>query len=331
MSKEKDLSEYQRKPDSKNSIAAYSAVLDYPPSDSSKGQSTAEPLKYAMVKYDFVGRNTNELSVLKDDVLEIIEDKKQWWKVRNSTGNIGFVPNNILVASKPQDCAVKPAEPVYSHTIQKQKLDYISKLAGQIPAAPSPPPPHPVAVNTPPSANQSTSSHMAKLFSPISRHSSMSSDSGGGSIQEPQIPADRRKSQMEEVQDELIQRLTIGRSAAQKKFSLPRQNVPAINISYSSLAGDVKSWLQAKGFSSVTVNSLGVLTGAQIFSLTKDELRAVCPEGPRVFNQVTVQKMALQELSGSSELQEVMKKRQEKMNVTGSDSGVDSYDEGNNH
>lgn len=43
-----------------------------------------------------------------------------------------------------------------------------------------------------------------------------------------------------------------------------------------------------------TVNSLGVLTGAQLFSLNKEELRTVCPEGPRVYSQITVQKSALE-------------------------------------
>ncbi|XP_042300022.1 epidermal growth factor receptor kinase substrate 8-like [Sceloporus undulatus] len=99
---------------------------------------------------------------------------------------------------------------------------------------------------------------------------------------------------MEEVQDELIHRLTIGRSAAQKKFHVPRSNAPVVNINYDSSPEDVKMWLQAKGFNSVTVNSLGVLTGAQLFSLNKDELKSVCPEGARVYSQITVQKATLE-------------------------------------
>lgn len=55
---------------------------------------------------------------------------------------------------------------------------------------------------------------------------------------------------MEEVQDELIHRLTIGRSA-QKKFPVPRQNVPVVNITYDSTPEDVKTWLQSKGFNPV--------------------------------------------------------------------------------
>ncbi|KAE8612942.1 hypothetical protein XENTR_v10007508 [Xenopus tropicalis] len=332
-----NVAELQRKQEFNSVPNMYSHVSRYPPSEGNfEERDQVEAQRYALCKYDFVARNSNELSVLKDDVLEVLDDKKQWWKVRSSSGAVGFVPNNILVAMKPQDQSAKPMEAAYTHTIQKQKSDLIQSQAGPIPAAPSPPP-NPAPTYSPLANSQQPTLPVAKLFTagPISRQSSLSSDSGGGSVREQhglqQVPADRRKSQMEEVQDELIHRLTIGRSAAQKKFTVPRLNAPAVHISYSSPAEDVKSWLQAKGFNSVTVDSLGVLTGAQLFSLTKDELKTVCPEGPRVYNQVTVQKAAIEEQSGGSELLEIMKKRQERINMAASDSGVESFDEGNSH
>lgn len=57
---------------------------------------------------------------------------------------------------------------------------------------------------------------------------------------------------MEEVQDELMHRLTLGRSA-QKKFQAPSRSssVSSINITYDSSPEQVKAWLEAKGFSPV--------------------------------------------------------------------------------
>ncbi|XP_054054244.1 epidermal growth factor receptor kinase substrate 8 isoform X3 [Rissa tridactyla] len=222
--------------------------------------------------------------------------------------------------------------------VEKQRTDYVAKQPDPVPATPSPPPtpaPVPVAVPLPPSAPAPIPVPMPKAPATISRQSSTSSDSGGSvardTQRQKQVPVDRRKSQMEEVQDELVHRLTIGRSAAQRKFHVPRPNIPVVNITYDSSPEDVKAWLESKGFNPVTVNSLGVLTGAQLFSLNKEELRTVCPEGSRVYSQITVQKSALEANSGSSELQEIMRRRQEKISAAATDSGVESFDEGSSH
>ncbi|XP_021045627.1 epidermal growth factor receptor kinase substrate 8 isoform X1 [Mus pahari] len=358
--------EHQRKQDSKRMSTEHSSVSDYPPADGYTFSSSmyhrgphadhgeaamafkstpnhhvdrnydsvkTQPKKYAKSKYDFVARNSSELSVMKDDILEILDDRRQWWKVRNATGDSGFVPNNILDIMRTPESGVGRADPPYTHTIQKQRTEYGPRSA-DTPSAPSPPPtPAPVPVPLPPSVPAPVS--VPKVPANVTRQNSSSSDSGGSIVRDSQrykqLPVDRRKSQMEEVQDELFQRLTIGRSAAQRKFHVPRQNVPVINITYDSSPEEVKTWLQSKGFNPVTVNSLGVLNGAQLFSLNKDELRSVCPEGARVFSQITVQKAALEDSNGSSELQEIMRRRQEKISAAASDSGVESFDEGSSH
>ncbi|XP_055990528.1 epidermal growth factor receptor kinase substrate 8 isoform X1 [Sorex fumeus] len=310
------------------------AAVAFKPTPNRHVDRNYEPSKkFAKSKYEFIARNQSELSVQKDDLLEILDDRKQWWKVRNTSGNSGFVPNNILNIVRTPESGPGRADPPYTHTIQKQRMEYGPRPT-DTPAAPSPPPtPAPVPVPLPPSMPAPVP--VSKVPANVTRQNSSSSDSGSSIVRDAQrqkqLPVDRRKSQMEEVQDELIHRLTIGRSTAQKKFHVPRQNVPAINITYESSPEDVKGWLQSKGFSSVTVNSLGVLNGAQLFSLNKDELRTVCPEGARVFNQITVQKAALEDNSGSSELQEIMRRRQEKISAAASDSGVESFDEGSSH
>ncbi|KTG45007.1 hypothetical protein cypCar_00004359 [Cyprinus carpio] len=65
---------------------------------------------------------------------------------------------------------------------------------------------------------------------------------------------------------------------------------------------------------STVVECLGILNGAQLFSLSKDELKAVCgDEGSRVFSQITVQKAQLERGRGDTELQEIMRRRQQEV------------------
>lgn len=334
-----NVAEQQRKQEMKRLSTEPPSVPDYPPSDGNyEAHSKAQTKKYAKCKYEFMARNNSELSVMKEEIIEILDDRKQWWKVQNKSGSTGFVPNNILDPLRNQEGGLGWSEPAYTRTIQKQRTDYVAKQPDPVPATPSPPPtpaPVPVAVPLPPSAPAPIPVPVPKAPATISRQSSTSSDSGGSlardTQRQKQVPVDRRKSQMEEVQDELVHRLTIGRSAAQRKFHVPRPNIPVVNITYDSSPEDVKAWLQSKGFNPVTVNSLGVLTGAQLFSLNKEELRTVCPEGSRVYIQITVQKSALEANSGSSELQEIMRRRQEKISAAATDSGVESFDEGSSH
>ncbi|NWH93332.1 EPS8 kinase, partial [Aegithalos caudatus] len=340
---------YKRGPllDQGAAVAAFKQTVSRHVDRNYEAHNKAQSKKYAKCKYEFVARNNSELSVLKEEIVEILDDRKQWWKVQNKSGSTGFVPNNILDPLRNAEGAQGWPEPAYTRTIQKQRTDYNSaKQTEPAPAMPSPPPTPapvpapvpvavPVAVPLPPSAPAPIPVPVPKAPAAVSRQSSTSSDSGGSvardTQRQKQIPVDRRKSQMEEVQDELVHRLTIGRSAAQRKFHVPRPNVPVVNITYDSSPEDVKAWLQSKGFNPVTVNSLGVLTGAQLFSLNKEELRTVCPEGSRVYSQITVQKSALEANSGSSELQEIMRRRQEKISAAATDSGVESFDEGSSH
>ncbi|XP_029615382.1 epidermal growth factor receptor kinase substrate 8-like protein 2 isoform X1 [Salmo trutta] len=228
---------------------------------------TSSSRKYAKIRYHFVARNANELSVLQDEVLEVIEDDKQWWKLRNRSGQSGYVPYNILDVVKLEE-PQGMAEPLYSQP-----------------------------------------------YSPTSPSSSL----GRGESFDMGRFKDSRTHQMDEVNDELLKRITSNKShppGRNFRVERPSDSGSSPPLTLDSSPPQVTAWLNAKGFSKPTVECLGNLTGAQLFSLNKEELKAVCgDEGARVYSQTTVQKAQLEKSRGDSELQEIMRRRQEKIDA----------------
>ncbi|XP_019712713.1 epidermal growth factor receptor kinase substrate 8-like protein 2 isoform X3 [Hippocampus comes] len=245
----------------KHSTADFYGTLS---SNSSNGSYNGMPpaRKYAKIRYHFVARNANELSVLTDEILEVIEDDKQWWKLRNRSGQAGYVPYNILDVVKLDD-----PDGFYS------QQGYGASSPGSLS----------------PGDSFSKGRHKDKM--------------------------------MDEVNNELLMMITANKSQPPaRKFRVERPAATQVPLTYNSNPEQVKSWLTAKGFSKATVDCLGILTGAQLFSLNKQELKAVCgDEGARVSSQITVQKTLIEKSYGDSELQEVMKRRQERIDSGSTD------------
>jgi epidermal growth factor receptor kinase substrate 8 len=74
----------------------------------------------------------------------------------------------------------------------------------------------------------------------------------------------------------------------------------------------VKKWLTSLKFSEITVESLGELNGAQIFTLNKDELRQICDdEGNLVYSKLRIQQNLNEQKTGQ-ELNAVLALRKQK-------------------
>ncbi|KAF4087640.1 hypothetical protein AMELA_G00072850 [Ameiurus melas] len=130
-----------------------------------------------------------------------------------------------------------------------------------------------------------------------------------------QLPEDTEKAM--QVNDELLRRLTSGKTALSRPLAIPRFADTSVPLDYHSPPAEVEAWLRGKGFSEPTTQCLRVLTGAQLFSLNKEELRAVIPEeGSRVYSQVAVQKALLEDVRKASELEAVMEKQKMKVDFT---------------
>uniref|UniRef100_H2ZNN8 SH3 domain-containing protein n=1 Tax=Ciona savignyi TaxID=51511 RepID=H2ZNN8_CIOSA len=206
-------------------------------------EATSAFKQHVQTMQDFVARNEHELSVKLDDLLDVLDDSKVWWKVKNQDGDSGYVPSGqMLVISS--------------------------------------------ATKSPPHSNAPSSP--------------------------PQTPRSSLVNKFSDLHEELRQRVS---SQKPRNFKLPKKTVSssAMILSKESSVEDVKSWLSSHGFSSLTIDSLSVLDGAQIFSLTKDELKMICDEeGSRVHSQLLVQKSMLSSASnGVSELDKIMQRRRQ--------------------
>ncbi|KAI5100326.1 epidermal growth factor receptor kinase substrate 8-like protein 2 isoform X1, partial [Silurus meridionalis] len=264
---------------------------------------TATSRKYVKVLYSFVAHNVNELSVLQDEVLEVIESDNQWWKLRNRSGQVGLVPSNTLAVITTEDLHNYTYKVIQRWTFY-EKLDILSTSSKQmffqepfillhlrlcrICTK------HTICLNL-----KNTGKNFTKKYFYMSHSFSLIV----------------RIQQMDEVNDELLKKITSSKNQpATRNFKVERHSGPAVSLKLDSTPAEVTAWLHTKYFSKATVDCLGILSGAQLFSLNKEELKAVCGyEGSRVYSQITVQKSQLEKSQGDSELQEIMRKQQEKI------------------
>uniref|UniRef100_UPI0037E7BDDF epidermal growth factor receptor kinase substrate 8-like protein 1 isoform X2 n=1 Tax=Semicossyphus pulcher TaxID=241346 RepID=UPI0037E7BDDF len=244
----------------------------------------SDPDRLYSCTYDFIARNSSELSVQQGESLEVIESSKRWWKVRNRFNQVGFVPFNILEPMAHMDSPALnkppsvPAPPTLAKTFT--------------PVPPSPPALQPAPTHSP---------QRPRSLPPYNQHST--------AVEDPE-------NKVMLVNDELLQRLTNGKTNLNKPLHIPRSSETTVPLDYHSPPDEVAEWLRGKGFSEPTVSCLGVLTGAQLFSLNKEELRAVIPdEGARVYSQLTVQKALLEDARRATELEAVMEKQKMKVDL----------------
>ncbi|XP_031416777.1 epidermal growth factor receptor kinase substrate 8-like protein 1 [Clupea harengus] len=258
--------------------AVPTVVTPAPPGDETDSAFPSAERQYR-VSYDFRARNSSELSVQQGDILEVVEASKRWWKCRNRFDEIGFVPFNIL-----------------------EPISHIESPINKAPKAPAPPPMlknFSYAPPTPPLLHSDSNTPRPRSIA-LSHH----------------IPSDTDSDKVMLVNDELLQRLTNGKSALSRPLVIPRSAETSRPLDYHSPHTEVEAWLRGKGFSDPTVQCLGVLTGAQLFSLNKEELRAVLPdEGARVYSQITVQKALLEDERRTTELEAVMEKQKMKVDL----------------
>ncbi|CAH1103623.1 unnamed protein product [Psylliodes chrysocephalus] len=241
------------------------------------------------VTYPRTANNDKELTVVRGEFLEILDDSRKWWKARNSRGQIAHVPHTIVtpyVFNNPlytqnyrrTESPVERFNREHSQTDHspqsKTNTDWIrneriEQSLIQTDTPPPPPPPPPVPETILPS-NPSTPQPIKRTQS---RQSLMSTKSNG------------------DLQEELGNVLTLVRER-NKQRHLDIKQTPDTYINQKSTPKEVREWLNAKGFDLNIQNKFKGVNGQELFGIHKTELERICgrDEGKRLYSQLNIMK-----------------------------------------
>ncbi|CAO1341025.1 unnamed protein product [Diamesa tonsa] len=261
----------------------------------------ARDAKIVQVTYPRTANNEKELTVVRGEYLEILDDSRKWWRARNIQGRVAHVPHTIVAQQ------LQHAEDLESSSYDgdvfntyNEKPHYGSILKSNKPTnyfveeqkqPPTPPP-------LPPPTLRST-----KSIEPISFNRQSSSASRKSSINEPKG---------DDMQAELKNVLALFR---ENRRNWDAVKTPEIFIQQTSNPAQVQQWLKAKGFSDNVTTKLHGLSGNELFALKRATLEDYCgvEEGKRLSSQITIQRnVSGYKTTRSSELLAILAKARAK-------------------
>ncbi|XP_053975037.1 epidermal growth factor receptor kinase substrate 8-like isoform X2 [Hylaeus volcanicus] len=86
----------------------------------------ARHAKIVQVTYPRTANNDKELTVVRGEYLEILDDSRKWWKARNSRGQVAHVPHTIVTPHNPSHSAENDVfnNPLYTSRYPRQGHGY---------------------------------------------------------------------------------------------------------------------------------------------------------------------------------------------------------------
>ncbi|KAJ9583018.1 hypothetical protein L9F63_022634, partial [Diploptera punctata] len=275
--------------------------------------------KVVQVTYPRTANNDKELTVIRGEYLEVVDDSRKWWKARNYRGQVAHVPHTIVTPYQgdPNDVF---SNPLYA---PPQNINYeffnndSSREAGEM-SRPARSPPIP-----PPAPADWVRKERLGKKDKYDDDSDLSSDEDGlptsrrrrdvvdapspppppppptDSVPASPIPEKGDRIKVKPLYEvlytqnflyaELKTVLTLFR---EKRHNLEIVKTPEVYISQNSDPDEVQNWLKAKGFSSKICKQLHGMTGNELFSLNRTQLEKYCgqAEGRRLDSQITIQR-----------------------------------------
>jgi len=301
----------------------------------------------ALVTYTREGANRRELSVLKGDYLEILNTDRKWWKVRNKTHEIGFVPYTILKTliykeaedywRESQNKNIQPRSPSPYKEKQTERRYRSPSPDIQRPRNPVPPPRQKRSPSPPPRHNKSPSPAPRQRRSPSPTQRRHRSPSPAPSLPPPPPPQPiisetptilrkvsksrpRERSNSVETSYSMAEELrhVLSFYSEEKQRNLDILHTPEIFIDQRSTAREVKEWLKAKQFSARVQKQMDGMSGRQVLGMQREALEAAFgkEEGGRLDSQIILSRNQTKYTQGkNSELRAILEKAKKRAEV----------------
>ncbi|KAK2725043.1 epidermal growth factor receptor kinase substrate 8-like [Artemia franciscana] len=280
--------------------------------------------RIVQVTYPRTANNDKELTVVRGELLEVIDDSKNWWKCRNSRGQIAHVPHTIITPFLLEDEAFLPyqqdSRPGPSSDWVKRerqgKKDFFDeslsededglpksssrqKVAHVIKSTPiketSPPPPPPPVVNR--------------------RQVPESSDEESG-VNERMSSASSQENLLDELKSTLKRDSGIG---------LKIRKTQTAYLDHRSSPAEVQKFLTTKKFSEEQRRKFNGYSGKDLFNMNKldFEKKLGKVEGHRLDSYITIQKNVTEyKTMRTSELKQALARARVRSGVSRSPSPV---------
>lgn len=265
--------------------------------------------------HDRQGNNAKELNTTRGEIVEVLDDSRNWWKCRNHEGNVGHIPYTILKKYGSRDDGQLPDNIPSPGQLSDGGGAARVERQPSIDARPSvlqppPPPPPPPPAVAPPVIIPKAAAPKPAPPKPAKKDSI-----GDATAMAASIAAEIRRR---------VQLYSKTNQAPPKSLSRPS---PAVFIDQYSTAEDVAKWLDAKGFQQETKLTFESCTGRVLFELTHDEILRYLgrDEGARLESQLKLMKVeANYTVNSSSELKAILNRQRERANSGGSDENANS-------
>ncbi|XP_037812642.1 uncharacterized protein LOC119604231 isoform X1 [Lucilia sericata] len=247
--------------------------------------------KIVLVTYPRTANNDKELSVVRGEYLEILDDSRKWWKARNIRGQMAHVPHTIVTPYNYGDVETVRNQNMYDGHHQ-QTSNYTK------PRNSSATDNFDSRTSSNDNADWIRNKHLVVYTKP---NSSLTETKKSNS------PAYSGYSVQEELKHVLRQR--------ERRNDLDIHKTLTNYIDQKSSPTEVVAWLKAKEFSTNIIERIKGLNAEELFALSRERIMEICDsnEGKRLASQLSLQKsVSGYKTARSAELHSILAKARPK-------------------